>query len=166
MKPRESTANGDFSQGERIDNAPSGPEQESSTEGQTPVEESALPEADQQPEKGQYLEVQTLDPTVAYLLQQMEESKLLTGVATTVAELEAAVTRGDAVDLKPDGTATITPTLGQQPDGSFKVVLTIPEGYIEMIREEANNSQQTVEQWVSGQFGSTIESWWSRAQGR
>lgn len=56
--------------------------------------------------------------------------------------------------------------LGQQADGTFKVVLAIDEGYIESIRQEAEANSMTAEQWCSQQFNFFLESWWSKPKGR
>ena len=56
--------------------------------------------------------------------------------------------------------------LGQQSDGSFKLVLAVDEGYIESIRQEAEANSMTPEQWCSQQFNFFLESWWAKPKGR
>ena len=56
--------------------------------------------------------------------------------------------------------------LGQQSDGTFKLVLSVDEGYIESIRQEAESNGMTAEQWCSQQFNFFLESWWAKPKGR
>ena len=56
--------------------------------------------------------------------------------------------------------------LGQQSDGTFKLVLSVDEGYIESIRQEAEANSMTAEQWCSQQFNFFLESWWAKPKGR
>lgn len=58
------------------------------------------------------------------------------------------------------------PALGQQADGTYKLVLTVQEGYAESIKQEAEANGRTPEEWCSEQFNFFIESWWSPAKGR
>ena len=79
----------------------------------------------------------------------------------TIAELEEAMANGAKVDLQPDGRVIITQPLGEQPDGTFKIVVTIPEGYISSIQQQADSDHETPEQWVSKNFAGWLESWWA-----
>ena len=56
--------------------------------------------------------------------------------------------------------------LGQQSDGTFKLVLSVDEGYIESIKQEAESNGMTAEQWCSQQFNFFLESWWAKPKGR
>lgn len=58
------------------------------------------------------------------------------------------------------------PDLGEQPDGSFNVVLTVGEGYIEAIRQEAEAHGKTVKQWCDEQFNFFLQSWWQPPKAR
>lgn len=51
--------------------------------------------------------------------------------------------------------------LGEQPDGTFKIVVTIPEGYIESIRQQAEVDHETIEEWASKNYSEYLEGWWS-----
>jgi hypothetical protein len=56
--------------------------------------------------------------------------------------------------------------LGQQEDGTFKIVVTIREGLISPIEQQAEADRQTSEEWVSERFGEWLDSWWAAPQGR
>lgn len=84
----------------------------------------------------------------------------------TIAEIEEAIDRGDQVTLQPNGQVDIIPLLGQQPDGTFKMLTTVQEGYIEPIRQWAAQDGKTPEQWVDDALASYIESWCMPAKGR
>lgn len=50
-------------------------------------------------------------------------------------------------------------TLGQQPNGTFKLAVAVPEGYIEGIKLQAQLDNMTTEEWVSFRLGEYLESW-------
>ena len=56
--------------------------------------------------------------------------------------------------------------LGEQPDGTFKLAITIPEGYIDPIREQAESDRMSAEEWCSMRFQEIMDTWWQRAPGR
>lgn len=49
--------------------------------------------------------------------------------------------------------------LGQQPNGTFKLAVAVPEGYIEGIKLQAQLDNMTTEEWVSFRLGEYLESW-------
>lgn len=49
--------------------------------------------------------------------------------------------------------------LGPQPDGTTKIILTIPEGYWEAVKEWADSSGQGVEEWCNALFLQNLETW-------
>jgi hypothetical protein len=51
-------------------------------------------------------------------------------------------------------------TLGQQPDGSYKLVVAIPEGYIEGVKSQSELDNMTPEDWVSQKLAEYFEQWW------
>lgn len=51
-------------------------------------------------------------------------------------------------------------TLGQQPDGSYKLVVAVPEGYIEGVKSQAELDNMTPEDWVSQKLAEYFEQWW------
>lgn len=57
-------------------------------------------------------------------------------------------------------------TLGQRGDGTFGLVVTIPEGLIEPIRGQAESDGLSSEEWVSVRLNEYLESWWSAPKGR
>jgi len=67
--------------------------------------------------------------------------------------------------LKQFQTAT-TPPVGPRPDGTFGMVVTIPEGMIEPIREQAQSDGITPEQWVSLRLQECFDVWWYPTKGR
>lgn len=50
-------------------------------------------------------------------------------------------------------------SLGQQPNGTFGLVISVPEGYIEGIKLQAQLDNMTTEEWVSFRLGEYLESW-------
>ena len=56
--------------------------------------------------------------------------------------------------------------LGEQPDGTFKLAITIPEGYIDPIREQAESDRMSAEEWSLMRFQEIMDTWWQRAPGR
>jgi hypothetical protein len=56
--------------------------------------------------------------------------------------------------------------IGENPDGTFGLVVTIPEGYIEPIRGQAESDGVSPEDWVSTRLNEYLESWWSAPKGR
>lgn len=56
--------------------------------------------------------------------------------------------------------------LGLQPDGSYKIVTTIPEGYLQAVKDWAENDGVTLEEWVNRQLSGYLENWGSPAKGR
>lgn len=66
------------------------------------------------------------------------------------------------MDASPGAKITYTPilsSLGQQPNGTFGLVVSIPEGYIEGIKLQAQLDNMTTEEWVSFRLGEYLESW-------
>jgi hypothetical protein len=56
--------------------------------------------------------------------------------------------------------------LGEQPDGSYRVAVTIPEGYLSAVQDWAAAEQATVEQWMDNQFLAFMESYGAPARSR
>ena len=56
--------------------------------------------------------------------------------------------------------------VGNRQDGTFGIVVTIPEGYIGPIRDQAESDGITPEKWVSDRLVEYCESWWQPATGR
>jgi hypothetical protein len=56
--------------------------------------------------------------------------------------------------------------LGLQPDGSYKVVTTIPEGYWQAVKDWAESDGVTPEDWINRQLSGYLENWGSPAKGR
>ena len=67
--------------------------------------------------------------------------------------------------LRPGDIIETIPLLGQQPDGSYKLVVAIPEGYIEGVKTQAELDNMTPEEWVSFRLAEYFEQWWF-AQGQ
>lgn len=57
-------------------------------------------------------------------------------------------------------------SLGRRPNGDFGVVLTIPEYYVQSVQDFAEHAKQTVEEWCSQLFASTIEAYCKPTKGR
>jgi hypothetical protein len=84
----------------------------------------------------------------------------------TIAELEELMDKsGGNVRIDPDGTVTAYP-IGERGDGTFGLVVTIPEGMIDPIRGQAESDRVTPEEWVSTRLGEYLDSWWSAPKGR
>jgi len=60
----------------------------------------------------------------------------------------------------------ITPPVGPRLDGTYGMVVTIPEGMIEPIRGQAESDRVTPEEWVSTRLGEYLEDWWQPAKSR
>jgi hypothetical protein len=86
--------------------------------------------------------------------------------AKSITEIEAAMNGGSRVELKPNGEIVIGGTVGERSDGTFGMVLTIAEGYIDPIRQQADSDGVTPEEWVSQRFNEYLETWWSPPKGR
>jgi hypothetical protein len=84
----------------------------------------------------------------------------------SIADIEAAMDKGSRIQLEPDGAVFIGPGLGLQKDGTFGIVLTLPEGLIDPIREQAESDKISPEEWCRMRFLEYIESWWSAPKGR
>lgn len=56
--------------------------------------------------------------------------------------------------------------IGERPDGTFGLVVTIPEGLIEPIRQQAESDRVTPEEWVSTRLVEYMDSWWQPAASR
>lgn len=57
-------------------------------------------------------------------------------------------------------------SLGEQPNGTYKLVVTLEEGYIEPVRQWAESDGVTVEKWVTNLIQTYLESWSQAAKGR
>jgi hypothetical protein len=62
--------------------------------------------------------------------------------------------------------AEVKAGLGERPDGTYGLVVTIPEGMIEPIREQAKSDKISAEEWVSTRLTEYLESWWQPAESR
>lgn len=80
----------------------------------------------------------------------------------TIAEIEDALGRqgSEGVELKPNGEVVIRPSLGEQDNGEYNLVVSIREGYIEGIKQQAESDNQTPEEWVSVKLAEYLEQWW------
>ena len=56
--------------------------------------------------------------------------------------------------------------LGEQPDGSFNVVVRLEEGYIEPVRQWAEAEGISVQEWCSRQLSHYLETWGQPAKSR
>lgn len=57
-------------------------------------------------------------------------------------------------------------SLGEQPNGTYKLIVTLEEGYIEPVRQWAESDGVTVEKWVTNLIQTYLESWSQAAKGR
>jgi hypothetical protein len=71
-----------------------------------------------------------------------------------------------AVVRESQRTAPRIHSLGEQENGSYKLVTTIPEGYVEAVRQWAEGDGVTMEEWVDRQLSAYLENWGSPARGR
>lgn len=51
--------------------------------------------------------------------------------------------------------------LGEQPDGTFKMIVTVPEGHMGGIISQAESDGVTPETWLSTRLADYLESWWA-----
>lgn len=58
------------------------------------------------------------------------------------------------------------PHVGQREDGTFGVVVTLAEGLIEPIGEQAAADKITVEEWLNMRLAEYLETWWQPAKSR
>jgi hypothetical protein len=56
--------------------------------------------------------------------------------------------------------------LGERPDGTYGLIVAIPEGMIGGIMAQAESDKVTPEEWVSVRLSEMLEGWWQPAQGR
>ena len=70
----------------------------------------------------------------------------------------------DSISRRVD--AALHPKIGEQPDGSFNVILRLEEGYIEAVRQWAEAEGLSVEEWVARQFSHYLETWGQPAKSR
>jgi len=84
----------------------------------------------------------------------------------SISELEDAMSKNRHIEILPNGTTTIGPEVGQRSDGTFGLVVTIPEGLIDPIQQQAESDGATPEDWVSTRLTEYLESWWSAPRGR
>jgi hypothetical protein len=56
--------------------------------------------------------------------------------------------------------------VGEQPDGSFNVIIRLEEGYIEPVRQWAEAEGISVEDWCSRQLSHYLETWGQPAKSR
>lgn len=63
------------------------------------------------------------------------------------------------IDTASESTLPESFSLGQQPNGTFGLVISVPEGYIEGIKLQAQLDNMTTEEWVSFRLGEYLESW-------
>jgi hypothetical protein len=98
--------------------------------------------------------------------EQEDGSMVFAGsLVLPTAEEVAAVTDGKLAPLlkldRTTGEVTmVAEGIGQQPDGTFKLVVTIAEGYFEGIKSQAESDGVTPEEWVSTRLGDYMEQWW------
>lgn len=86
---------------------------------------------------------------------------------TPISEIEEAIASGMDINVAPNGVATFRdPRMGQQADGSYRSVVTIPEGYLSAVQEWAEAEGKTVEEWIDSQFFSMMEAYGQPAGGR
>lgn len=67
----------------------------------------------------------------------------------------------DAPPLDLDGAE-----LGPQPNGDFRIIVTIPEGYVEGVRQWAESDGLSMEEWLDHRLSDYLETWSSPARGR
>lgn len=84
--------------------------------------------------------------------------------SATIEDIEELIGRVP-VHIAPDGQVTAFP-IGQRSDGTFGLVVSIPEGLIEPIRQQAESDRVSPEEWVSTRLVEYLESWWSAPQGK
>lgn len=96
------------------------------------------------------------------------EFRKVQNVITSIAEIEDVINRrgSENVRLEPNGEVIVMPMLGQQEDGTFKMVVTVREGIIEPLRQQAEADRQTPEEWLSERLGDYLDNWWSPAASR
>lgn len=61
--------------------------------------------------------------------------------------------------------AVVNGTVGPQPDGSFNVLVSIPEEYVSGVLEAADSSQSTPNQWGSERFLEYLEAYYTPPKG-
>ena len=122
-------------------------------------------------------EGQSLDEMLA---QSKQENPVMGGLRRATPEEEEAFRQQTVIrtvrpftaeelatlDDLPAGKITLRSELGEQPDGSFNVILRLEEGYIEAVRQWAEAEGLSVEEWVARQFSHYLETWGQPAKSR
>ena len=120
---------------------------------------------------------QSLDEMLA---QSKQENPVMGGLRRATPEEEEAFRQQTVIrtvrpftaeelatlDDLPAGKITLRSELGEQPDGSFNVILRLEEGYIEAVRQWAEAEGLSVEEWVARQFSHYLETWGQPAKSR
>jgi hypothetical protein len=76
----------------------------------------------------------------------------------TIADLEAALERGDKVDIKPDGTVSIT-AAGPQPNGDYGVLVVVKEPMVSGVLGQAEMDGVSPSEWLSVRVAEYLEGW-------
>lgn len=56
--------------------------------------------------------------------------------------------------------------IGKRPDGTFGMLVTIPEGYLDPVKEQAASDGVSPEEWMSTRVVELLENFWSPARSR
>lgn len=111
----------------------------------------------------------SVDAMSAETLERAKQNHpLMVTTGPSIAEIEDLMSRrgSENVRLEPNGEVIVTPVLGQQADGTFKMVVTIAEGYIDPIKEVAEGDRITPEEWINTRLQEIMDTWWQRAESR
>ena len=90
----------------------------------------------------------------------------------TIADMEAAIERGEVLTIDPDGKVYSeqkffqADLVGFQANGEYKAVVTIKEGYWNAVEEWAAADGLTPEEWLSNLVTANIETYAMPAKGR
>jgi hypothetical protein len=84
----------------------------------------------------------------------------------TIDEVAKAIKEDFPVAVLPDGRHVVNPKLGTQSDGTFRMIVAIPEGLIDAIIDQAGYDGVSPEEWVSERVGEYLQQWWSPARSR
>jgi hypothetical protein len=109
----------------------------------------------------EFEEVAPYIPTMAEHEEAVREGRVV-----SIASIEEALSKGANVSIAPNGDVKIGGTLGPRADGSYGIVLTVPEGYWDAVQQWAEADGVTAEEWCNMRFTEFVETWSSPAKGR
>jgi len=129
---------------------------------QTPAEQSDIETIKKLLEEAGHQENMVIEPTPE-MIKALESTIPKFGIVTTPHDFPRELPwEKPLYKRSEDGSVVVVPEgLGEQPDGTYKLVVTVPEGYIGGIETQAEADGVSLERWVSDRLEEVFQSWWS-----